>query len=57
MKAKRKPIDTKTAADYGVDTANRLSTLKVEAPAGREAGIKVESVEELVGILKEKGLI
>lgn len=57
MKAKRKPIDEKTPADYGVDTANRLTTLKVEEPAGREAGIKVESVDELVSKLKEKGLV
>ena len=57
MKAKRKPVDEKTPADYSVDTAQRLTTLKVEEPAGREAGIKVESVDELVGKLKEKGLI
>ncbi|GHF11654.1 electron transfer flavoprotein subunit beta [Kordiimonas sediminis] len=57
MKAKRKPIDEKTAADYGVDATPRLKTLKVEEPAAREAGIKVESVDELVGKLKEKGLI
>ncbi|MFC4348894.1 electron transfer flavoprotein subunit beta/FixA family protein [Kordiimonas lipolytica] len=57
MKAKRKPIDEKTPADFGVDMAPRLSTLKVEEPPKREAGIKVESVEELVGKLKEKGVI
>jgi len=57
MKAKRKPIDEKTPADFGVDMAPRLSTLKVEEPPKREAGIKVESVEELVSKLKEKGVI
>jgi electron transfer flavoprotein beta subunit len=57
MKAKRKPIDEKTPGDYGVDMTPRLTTLKVEEPPQREAGIKVESVEELVGKLKEKGVI
>ncbi len=57
MKAKRKPIDEKTPGDYGVDMAPRLTTLKVEEPPKREAGIKVESVAELVGKLKEKGAI
>ncbi|WP_417451628.1 electron transfer flavoprotein subunit beta/FixA family protein [Kordiimonas sp.] len=57
MKAKRKPIDEKKPEDFGVDMAPRLSTLKVEEPPKREAGIKVESVEELVGKLKEKGVI
>jgi len=57
MKAKRKPIDEKTPGDYGVEMAPRLTTLKVEEPPKREAGIKVESVEELVAKLKEKGVI
>ncbi|MFT6541464.1 MAG: electron transfer flavoprotein beta subunit [Maricaulis maris] len=58
MKAKRKPIDTKTPADYGVDTAPRLSVVKVTEPPKREAGIKVESVAELVDKLKnEAGVI
>jgi electron transfer flavoprotein beta subunit len=57
MKAKRKPIDEKTPGDLGVDMAPRLSTLKVEEPPQREAGIKVESVDELVSKLKEKGVI
>lgn len=57
MKAKRKPIDMKTAGDYGVDMGTRLTVLKVEEPPKREAGIMVESVEELVGKLKEKGVI
>ena len=58
MKAKRKPIDTKAPADYGVDTAQRLSVVKVTEPPKREAGIKVESVAELVDKLKnEAGVI
>jgi electron transfer flavoprotein beta subunit len=57
MKAKRKPIDMKTPADYGADMATRLTVLKVEEPAKREAGIMVESVEDLVSKLKEKGVI
>ncbi|ABI66655.1 electron transfer flavoprotein beta-subunit [Maricaulis maris MCS10] len=58
MKAKRKPIDTKAPADYGVDTAPRLSVVKVTEPPKREAGIKVESVAELVDKLKnEAGVI
>ena len=54
MKAKRKPIDTKAPADYGVDTAPRLQVLKVTEPPKREAGIKVESVAELVSKLKDE---
>ncbi|MEE2526011.1 electron transfer flavoprotein subunit beta/FixA family protein [Hyphobacterium sp. HN65] len=54
MKAKRKPIDIKAPGDYGVDIAPRLSVVKVTEPAKREAGIKVESVAELVDKLKNK---
>ena len=54
MKAKRKPLDEKTPADYGVDTAPRLTTLKVEEPPKRQAGIKVESVDELVAKLRDE---
>jgi len=57
MKAKRKPIETLTLADLNVEVAPSVTVLKTSAPAKREAGIKVESVEELVSILKEKGLI
>ncbi len=57
MKAKRKPIDMKTPADYNADMATRLTVLTVEEPAKREAGILVESVEDLVSKLKEKGVI
>lgn len=57
MKAKRKEIAEKTPGDYGVDMTPRLTSVKVEAPAKREAGIKVESVAELLGKLKEEGVI
>ena len=58
MKAKKKPIDEKTPEDLGVDTAPRLTTLKVTEPAKRQAGVKVESVAELVDKLRnEAGVI
>jgi electron transfer flavoprotein beta subunit len=58
MKAKKKPIDAKSPADLGVDTAPRLKTLKVTEPAAREAGIKVEDAAQLVDKLKnEAGVI
>ena len=57
MKAKKKPIDEKTAADYGVDVTPRLKVLKVTEPAKRSAGIKVKSVAELVDKLTEAGVI
>ncbi|MCE9648551.1 MAG: electron transfer flavoprotein subunit beta/FixA family protein [Parvibaculum sp.] len=57
MKAKKKPIDEKTPADYGVDVKARLQVLKVTEPPVRQAGIKVESVEQLVSKLKEAGVI
>ena len=57
MKAKRKEITEKTPGDYGVDMTPRLTSVKVEAPAKREAGIKVESVAELLSKLKEEGVI
>jgi electron transfer flavoprotein beta subunit len=56
MKAKSKPLANKTAADFGVDTAPRLQTLKVVEPAKRSAGIKVGSVDELVAKLKALGV-
>jgi electron transfer flavoprotein beta subunit len=56
MKAKSKPLATKSPADYGVDTARRLETLKVVEPAKRQAGIKVGSVDELVERLKGLGI-
>ncbi|MEZ5684782.1 MAG: electron transfer flavoprotein subunit beta/FixA family protein [Paracoccaceae bacterium] len=57
MKAKKKPLDEKTAADYGVDVTPRLSVVKTAEPAGRSAGIKVASVDELVAKLKDAGVI
>ncbi|WP_099865686.1 electron transfer flavoprotein subunit beta/FixA family protein [Pararhizobium haloflavum] len=54
MKAKKKPLDKKTPDDYGVDTKPRLTIVKTEEPAGRKAGVKVSSVEELVGKLKNE---
>jgi electron transfer flavoprotein beta subunit len=57
MKAKKKPIDEKTPADFGVDVKARLQVLKVTEPPQRQAGIKVESVEQLVAKLKEAGVI
>ena len=57
MKAKSKPLATRTPADYGVDTTPRLKTLKVGEPAARSAGIKVADVDALVGKLKELGVV
>jgi electron transfer flavoprotein beta subunit len=56
MKAKSKPLANKTPADYGVDTAPRLKTLKVGEPPVRQAGIKVPDVDTLVAKLKEMGV-
>jgi electron transfer flavoprotein beta subunit len=56
MKAKSKPLATKSPGDYGVDVARRLETLKVVEPATRQAGIKVGSVDELVEKLKGLGV-
>ena len=56
MKAKKKPLDTKSPADYGVETAPRLKTLKVSEPPVRSAGIKVPDVDALVAKLKEMGV-
>nr|WP_314441847.1 electron transfer flavoprotein subunit beta/FixA family protein [uncultured Sphingomonas sp.] len=57
MKAKSKPMASKTPADYGVDTAPRLETLKVAEPAKRQGGAKVGSVDELVTKLKSLGVV
>ena len=56
MKAKSKPLANKTPADYGVDVAPRLTTLKVSEPPVRSAGIKVADVDELVAKLKAMGV-
>lgn len=57
MKAKRKPLETLTAQELGVDTGSSLTTLKVEEPAQRSAGIKVASVAELVDKLKNEAKV
>jgi electron transfer flavoprotein beta subunit len=57
MKAKKKPIEEKTPADYGVDAAPRLKILKVTEPPKRAAGVKVKGVPELLSKLKELGAI
>ncbi len=56
MKAKSKPMAMKTPADYGVDVAPRLKTLKVVEPPVRSAGIKVADVDALAAKLKEMGV-
>tara|TARA_B100001989_G_scaffold165149_1_gene118753 strand:- start:113 stop:865 length:753 start_codon:yes stop_codon:yes gene_type:complete len=57
MKAKKKELDVKPVAEMGVDINNRMELLSVELPASRQEGIKVESVEELVGKLKEEAKV
>ena len=58
MKAKKKPLDEKTAADFGADVAPRIKVLKTAEPPGRSAGVKVGSAAELVQKLKvEAGVI
>jgi len=57
MKAKKKPLDEKTPADYGVDVSPRLEIVKTSEPEERAAGIKVGSVDELVAKLKEAGAV
>ena len=54
MKAKKKPLDSLTAVDLGVDIAPRLTIVKVEEPPARAAGIKVGDVQELVNRLKNE---
>ncbi len=57
MKAKKKPLETTTPADLGADVAPRLTTVKVDNPPQRKAGIKVGSVEELVDKLKKEAKV
>ncbi|MBR26499.1 MAG: electron transfer flavoprotein subunit beta [Rhodobacteraceae bacterium] len=54
MKAKKKPLDAKTAADYGVDVAPRLTVVSTAEPKGRSAGVKVADVDELISKLKNE---
>ena len=57
MKAKKKPLDTTTPEDLGVDMAPRVKLLSVELPAQREAGIIVEDVAQLVDKLKNEAKV
>jgi electron transfer flavoprotein beta subunit len=57
MKAKKKPIDMKTPADYGVDVAAKLKVVKVSEPPKRQAGVKVENATDLVAKLKNLGVL
>ncbi|MFV0335270.1 MAG: electron transfer flavoprotein subunit beta/FixA family protein [Tropicimonas sp.] len=58
MKAKKKPLDIKTPADYGVDVTPRLQVVKTAEPAERKAGVIVGSVDELLAKLKtEAGVL
>ena len=54
MKAKRKPLDIKKPEELGLSIENRLKIITTKAPPDREAGIKVESVEDLISKLKEE---
>jgi electron transfer flavoprotein beta subunit len=54
MKAKKKPIEDKSPADYGVDIAPKLKVLKVSEPPKRQAGVKVKTVAELLDKLKNE---
>jgi electron transfer flavoprotein beta subunit len=54
MKAKKKPIEDKTPESYGVDIKPRLQVLKTTEPPGRKSGVKVASVADLVGKLKNE---
>lgn len=57
MKAKKKPLEKKLPSDFGVDIKARLKVIKTEEPAGRKAGVKVKTVEELVSNLKSAGVL
>jgi electron transfer flavoprotein beta subunit len=57
MKAKRKPIDTLSPDELGVEVSPRLKILKVEEPPKRQAGVRVESVAELVAKLKNEAKV
>lgn len=57
MAAKKKPLDTKTPSDFGVDMTANISTLKVVPPKARSAGVKVASVDELIDKLKNEAKV
>ncbi|WP_410218734.1 electron transfer flavoprotein subunit beta/FixA family protein [Paracoccus sp. (in: a-proteobacteria)] len=57
MKAKKKPLEQKTPEDYGVSVAARLKVVRVEEPSGRQAGVKVGTVAELLDKLKNEAAV
>ncbi|EJF97926.1 hypothetical protein MEI_01112 [Bartonella vinsonii subsp. arupensis Pm136co] len=57
MKAKKKPIEQKALADFGIDTQSRLTTLRVEEQKPRQPGVKMAHVAELVSVLKRTNCI
>ena len=57
MKAKKKPLDKTTPDELGVDVTPRLKTLKVEDPPQRQAGVRVQSVAELVDKLRNEAKV
>ncbi|MCF8998961.1 electron transfer flavoprotein subunit beta/FixA family protein [Acinetobacter nectaris] len=57
MKARKKQLDVKSPADYGVATGTKLNTIKVENPPERKAGVQVSSVDELVEKLKNEAKV
>jgi electron transfer flavoprotein beta subunit len=57
MKAKKKPLDTKSLGDFGVADGGGFKTVKVEPPPARQKGVMVKDVAELVGVLSQKGLV
>ena len=56
-RSKKKPLDEKTPADYGVDMSSKQQIIKVEPPAERKAGITVKSVDELVDKLRNEAKV
>jgi electron transfer flavoprotein beta subunit len=57
MKAKKKPLDVFTPADLGVEVTSHLTQVGVEPPAERQAGIKVEDVDQLIDKLKNEAKV
>ena len=57
MKAKKKPLEKKTLADYGIEAGGRLKTVKVTEPPARQGGGKVEDVDGMISKLKELGAL
>jgi len=57
MKAKKKPLDVKALADYGVAEGAAVTTVRIDPPPSRSKGIMVKDVGELVAALQKKGLV